>query len=105
MADLLREHGFDHELHDIMVMVSELATNAITHGGGRFEIEAWAENGDLRVEVLDSSPTVPQAQWVPAGATSGRGLLIVDTLSDSWGVTARNGGQKSVWFEVHELRS
>jgi anti-sigma regulatory factor (Ser/Thr protein kinase) len=85
---------------DVMVMVSELATNAVRHGGGGFEVRAFADETRLRVELADSSPDIPQLQWVPAGATSGRGLGIVESLSDEWGVTAELGGGKSVWFEV-----
>ena len=81
-------------------MVSELATNAVRHGGGGFEVRVFADGKRLRVELADASPDVPQLQWVPAGATSGRGLGIVESLSDEWGVTAEQGGGKSVWFEI-----
>jgi serine/threonine-protein kinase RsbW len=87
-------------LDDVLVMVSELATNAVRHGGGGFDVVVTPTRGELRIEVLDASPAIPQAQWVPAGATSGRGLAIVDALSESWGVTALEGGGKAVWFEV-----
>ena len=105
MAELLRRNGLDHELHDVMVMVSELATNAVKHGGGGFEVGAFVDADHLRVEVTDTDPNIPQVQWVPAGATSGRGLLIVETLSDAWGVTAREGGGKAVWFELQSNRN
>jgi anti-sigma regulatory factor (Ser/Thr protein kinase) len=100
LAGLLRQHGLDHELHDVMVMVSELATNVVKHATGTFEVGAWLDGARLRVEVADNDPNIPQVQWVPAGATSGRGLLIVETLSDAWGVNAREGGGKAVWFEL-----
>ena len=100
LASLLRRNGLDHELHDVMVMVSELATNAVKHAGGSFEVSAYADGHRLRVEVGDTDPSVPQVQWVPAGAISGRGLLIVETLSDAWGVAALEGGGKVVWFEL-----
>jgi anti-sigma regulatory factor (Ser/Thr protein kinase) len=100
LASLLREHGLEHELHDVMVMVSELTTNAVKHAEASFELVVLLDDDCLRIEVHDSDPRVPQVQWVPAGATSGRGLLIVETLSEAWGVTALEGGGKSVWFEV-----
>lgn len=100
LAALLRQHGLEHELHDVMVMLSELATNAVKHAGSAFEVGAAYDGRRLRVEVFDADPSVPQVQWVPAGATSGRGLLIVETLSDAWGVTAVEGGGKAVWFEL-----
>ena len=88
------------DLDDVLVMLSELATNAVRHAGGGFEVALLDTADGVRVEVADSSPSVPQAQWVPAGATSGRGLAIVDALSDAWGVTALEGGGKAVWFEA-----
>lgn len=100
LASLLREHGLNHEVHDVMVMLSELATNAVKHAGSTFEVGAAYDGRRLRVEVFDADPRVPQVQWVPAGATSGRGLLIVETLSDAWGVVAVEGGGKAVWFEL-----
>ncbi len=100
LAELLRSEGLDHELNDLLVMVSELATNAVKHARSRFEVVVHADDRRIRIEVSDTSDSVPQVQWVPAGATSGRGLLIVETLSDGWGVTASEGGGKSVWFEI-----
>jgi anti-sigma regulatory factor (Ser/Thr protein kinase) len=105
VAELLRHNGLEHELHDVMVMVSELATNAVKHTDGGFEVGAYIDGSDLRVEVSDNDPNIPQVQWVPAGATSGRGLLIVETLSDAWGVTAREGGGKAVWFQLQAGRN
>jgi anti-sigma regulatory factor (Ser/Thr protein kinase) len=100
LADLLRRERLDHELHDLLVMVSELATNAVKHARSGFAVAVHADDRRIRVEVSDASDSVPQVQWVPAGATSGRGLLIVETLSDGWGVIASEGGGKSVWFEI-----
>jgi anti-sigma regulatory factor (Ser/Thr protein kinase) len=100
LGDLLRSYGLEHELHDVVLLASELATNAVVHATSGFEIAVSLRDGRLRIEISDSDPGVPQVQYVPAGATSGRGLLIVETLSDAWGVTADEGGGKTVWFEV-----
>lgn len=100
LAGVLREHGLEHELHDVMVMASELTTNAVKHANVSFEMAASLDDDCLRIEVRDADPTIPTVHWVTAGATSGRGLLIVETLSDAWGVNAVEGGGKSVWFEV-----
>jgi anti-sigma regulatory factor (Ser/Thr protein kinase) len=105
ITGLLRNgEGSAVDIDDVLVMLSELATNAVLHGGGGFEVALLVSGDGVRIEVADSSPAVPQAQWVPAGATSGRGLAIVDALSDAWGVTALEGGGKSVWFEARAPR-
>ena len=100
LADLLRRHHLEHDLHDAVLLASELTTNAVVHGRSGFEIAVSSDDGRLRVEVSDADPGIPQVQWVPAGATSGRGLLIVETLSSDWGVTPLEGGGKTVWFEL-----
>jgi anti-sigma regulatory factor (Ser/Thr protein kinase) len=83
------------------LMVSELATNAIRHGGSDFEVLVELTPDELHVEIADSgggSPTVHRA--LPLDA-SGRGLHIVESLSDKWGVRrATSGIGKTVWFTL-----
>lgn len=100
LGDLLRRNHLEHDLHDAVLLVSELATNAVTHARSAFEVVVSLADGRLRVEVTDADAGVPQVQWVPAGATSGRGLLIVETLAQAWGVSPAEGGCKTVWFEL-----
>jgi anti-sigma regulatory factor (Ser/Thr protein kinase) len=100
VGDLLREHHLEHDLHDAVLLASELATNAVVHARSGFEVAVSTDVDRLRVEVSDADPGVPQVQWVPAGATSGRGLLIVETMAAAWGVTTLDGGGKTVWFEL-----
>lgn len=100
LAELLRTHHLEHDLHDAVLLVSELATNAVSHAKSSFEVVVAVDDHRLRVEVCDADPGIPQVQWVPAGATSGRGILIVETLAESWGVSPQEGGGKAVWFEL-----
>ena len=100
LGDLLRRHHLEHDLHDAVLLASELATNAVLHARSAFEVAVSTDDDHLRIEVSDNDPGVPQVQWVPAGATSGRGLLIVETLASAWGVSPTEGGGKTVWFEL-----
>ncbi len=50
-----------------------------------------------RVDVIDSDNRMPAFRGAQDDDTSGRGLGLVDTLSQSWGVEPRDSG-KSVWF-------
>lgn len=52
----------------------------------------------LRVEVEDSSSALPRRREAGESCVSGRGLLLVEILTDEWGVEARGGG-KCVWSE------
>jgi anti-sigma regulatory factor (Ser/Thr protein kinase) len=89
---------------DVLLCVSELATNALLHGvpagrGFLLRLVLHAE-GALRVEVHDSGPgEVGCPDPTPdADAEHGRGLLLVASLADKWGVGERNPG-KIVWCE------
>jgi anti-sigma regulatory factor (Ser/Thr protein kinase) len=101
-----------------VLLTSELVTNAVTHGspaaGGTFVLltVAWDAAG-LRVDVHDGSGDLPMVQDAvldeadlddaSAGAESGRGLLLVTSLSAEWGFYRTPGG-KAVYFTL-ELKS
>ncbi|MFI1359276.1 ATP-binding protein [Streptomyces sp. NPDC020898] len=89
---------------DMVLMVSELMTNAVTHGrvpgtSGRQVRMAIEKTGDvIRVEVRDTQND-RQPRLCEAGqGTGGRGLVLVDALSDAWGVSPEGIG-KTVWVE------
>jgi serine/threonine-protein kinase RsbW len=87
---------------DILLCVSELATNAVRHGvppgRGFLLCVSLDADGLLRVEVHDSGDGEPRPREFDEEAQSGRGLMIVVALSDKWGVGERVPG-KVVWCE------
>lgn len=89
------------DLRDVVsVMVSELAMNAVQHARTPFEVTVEVTGRTLRVEVTDSGGGTAQAQPLPpATSLHGRGLFIVEQLSDAWGATSL-GASKSVWFTI-----
>lgn len=85
------------------LLVSELATNAVRHAGGRFEVvvEHTPNDGRLWVGVTDTGPGYPILQAPGITAEHGRGLQLVNALADRWGVRRRRGtDEKTVWFEL-----
>jgi PAS domain S-box-containing protein len=82
-----------------VLLVSEVVTNALRHSHGRVELELWRFADRVRVEVSDETSRGP----VQAGADlldeSGRGVPLMDVLSDRWGTTPQGAG-KVVWFEL-----
>jgi len=89
----------DESLEVVLLLTSELVTNAIRHGAGPVGVHlAWGDGG-VRVEVEDQSPEWPVARTMDRDALNGRGLILVDGLSSGWGVLARRTG-KAVWFTV-----
>jgi anti-sigma regulatory factor (Ser/Thr protein kinase) len=93
-------------LHDVLVMVSELACNAVRHtasgAGGVFGVTVSAAGCTARIEVSDAGgltrPAIPDPDADLTG-DGGRGLRIVDALADSWGHDGDETG-RAVWFEV-----
>ncbi|MFG2939636.1 ATP-binding protein [Streptomyces sp. NPDC048282] len=84
----------------VSLCVSELATNALLHGvppGRGFLLRLRYDGDVVRVEVHDSGAGMPKIADAADGE-SGRGLLLVATLADKWGVCERVLG-KVVWAE------
>lgn len=92
---------------DAVLAASELVTNALTHSFGACRLQAWnpQPSGPLRIEVRDTMPlALPPALPAKPAAPGGRGLSIVDQLSDRWGVRIHDGLGKTVWFEIDPRR-
>ncbi len=86
----------------LVLMLSELATNAVQHADTEFEVTITVtEAGDgrrVRVSVRDEAPGFPVPQEPPPDAPHGRGLRIVESLADAWGIEVRHGHPgKTVW--------
>lgn len=83
----------------VILMTSELTTNCIRHAGSAFTLTIEVTAEQVRVEVTDSGTGTPSIRSPEPTETSGRGLQIVATLSDDWGVTPATGARsKTVWF-------
>lgn len=87
-------------LEAIELMVSELATNCIRHTKTGFELTITDEAGQIRIEVTDSAGGSPRMRRPDITDPTGRGLQIVDLLSEAWGVEDAAGPGKTVWFVV-----
>ncbi|MGW3042027.1 ATP-binding protein [Kitasatospora sp. NPDC001159] len=86
---------------DVLLMVSELVTNACLHApGGPRELRLNWNGTRLRAEVVDAGPVAPRLRpSVDPGRPGGYGLRVVDRLSRTWGSAPEDGG-KLVWLEV-----
>jgi anti-sigma regulatory factor (Ser/Thr protein kinase) len=83
-----------------VLLASELVTNAIRHETGRTVVLTIAcSGGQLRVEVHDTSRSLPVVVDASADAETGRGLLLVATLSTDWG-SYRTSAGKAVFFTL-----
>jgi anti-sigma regulatory factor (Ser/Thr protein kinase) len=93
--------GDESESRDAVVLIaSELATNAVLHAGTPYVVELSLGDA-VRIEVTDSGPPAPFLRPVrgPFDVDGGRGLAIVAELASGWGVDWLDGC-KVVWAEV-----
>ncbi|MFF4276971.1 ATP-binding protein [Streptomyces sp. NPDC001536] len=98
---VLRQWGLTPKMtEDAVLLVSELVGNAVRHTGARvFGLRMRRRRGWIRVEVRDPSRGLPCLMPVQEMDVSGRGLFLVDKLSDRWGVDLLPRG-KTTWFEM-----
>jgi anti-sigma regulatory factor (Ser/Thr protein kinase) len=93
---------FAPETLEMLELLScELATNAILHARTEFTVEMSVrdDGGRVRIAVTDGSPVPPVARTAGPSAVSGRGLAIIDRVTDDWGHDIGVDG-KTVWFEL-----
>ena len=75
-------------------------TNAIKHdAGGTVMLVITCPGAQLRVEVHDTSCSVPVPVDAPADGEAGRGLMLVASLSTDWGFYPTTAG-KAVYFTL-----
>ncbi|WP_242433084.1 ATP-binding protein, partial [Streptomyces sp. Root264] len=90
----------DTAMDAALLVVSELVTNALVHTDGPVRLDFTLIDRRLRVAVTDASPRTPFQPTDPGWeATGGRGILLVEAVSDSWGTVPVSGG-KQVWSEL-----
>ncbi|MFD6598234.1 ATP-binding protein [Streptomyces coelicoflavus] len=81
----------DAPAEDARLVVSELVTNAITHGSGDVRLRLRHDNRELRISVTDDSIVPARRRRAGADDHGGRGLHLVARVSLRWGVA--DGGR------------
>lgn len=87
----------------VLLVTSELVTNAVRHGRGDVELRLEVDDGQVRIEVVDDGHAeVPLPGEEPPGmALGGRGLRIVNQASRRWGSGFDPAGRTLVWAELN----
>jgi serine/threonine-protein kinase RsbW len=95
----------ERTLTDAELLVSELATNSVRHGGcdehTELAMEADVRDRRLHVRMYDEGAGFegePPMRKLDSGAAGGYGLVLLDRLAAAWGV--ERGDRFCVWFEL-----
>lgn len=100
MAERCRGWGLDERVTgDGCLLVSELVTNALLHGGGGIRLLVRLVLDGLQIEVCDGGGGVPRQRSSSEDDEHGRGLAIVAAFALEWGHDARPEGT-CVWFTI-----
>lgn len=87
--------------YEIELVVSELVGNAVRHAGTEttLELEIAYSAPSVRVSVADGSSVRPMIRELQPENETGRGMYLVQALSERWGTEHHRGG-KRVWVEL-----
>jgi anti-sigma regulatory factor (Ser/Thr protein kinase) len=99
VSHLLETWGHPDLVWDAAVVTSELATNAVRHASSPFRVSVDRARGGVRIGIEDIGPGRPQLRTATPEDVGGRGIGIVEELSDRWGVDELRPG-KVTWAEL-----
>lgn len=98
VADALQRWGWPSS-PDALLIVSELATNALQHARTEFRVVLSRTADSLRLAVSDGSDSLPALRPAHTAAPNGRGLHLIEAVCQAWGAELEAGG-KVVWATV-----
>ncbi|WP_329533274.1 SpoIIE family protein phosphatase [Streptomyces sp. NBC_01450] len=105
LREMLHDWASDDQRDSAVLLVSEMLTNVLVHTDADAllvaEVTGGPDDRRIRIEVTDASDDLPHRRHPGELASSGRGLVLMEFLADSWGVDPRGEG-KSIWFESYE---
>jgi anti-sigma regulatory factor (Ser/Thr protein kinase) len=106
VAQMLRSHGAE-PTDELLLVASELVTNAVRHGRGDIELRVDLSGPAVRLEVLDDGHASLEEAVTdpPALQEGGRGLPLVSAVSERWGAGFDERGRTLVWAEIATARS
>jgi anti-sigma regulatory factor (Ser/Thr protein kinase) len=105
VRELVRPHlepSLDEDaLYDVELLVAEVVTNAVRHGGAgehsTIEVVLRVDTAGVRLEVMDPGPGFRRPRAPKARATGGgNGFVLLERIADRWGVEQAGGTR--VWF-------
>jgi DNA-binding NarL/FixJ family response regulator len=95
----LEQWACGHLADIVLLLTSELVTNAVLHAGSDVDLSLRLATDTLQIAVADRSPVQPVIREQSEESTNGRGVLLLDAMAQRWSVIPTEAG-KIVWFEV-----
>jgi anti-sigma regulatory factor (Ser/Thr protein kinase) len=97
-----RDWGLTSLADDAEMIIGEFVANAVTHAeaaddGQQVGLRLMRRSGEVMCAVLDPSDAAPVLRQASGTDETGRGLRMVDALSDIWGWSPVVGRGKAVW--------
>jgi anti-sigma regulatory factor (Ser/Thr protein kinase) len=96
---LLDRLGLGEQCHDAVLLTSELLTNSILHGHGDPQLEITWRYPEVEIAVTDRGTWAPRRSELDLGATSGRGLQLLERVAERYG-TRSSGTGTTIWFTL-----
>jgi anti-sigma regulatory factor (Ser/Thr protein kinase) len=106
VSDRLVDHRLPYLVESVRLVASELATNALVHAQTAFSVTLSASDTEVVLTVRDDSQVLPDRRAAQVLDATGRGLEIVEIVSQEWGINQDEAGSKGVWasFAIRETR-
>ena len=98
LRELLDSWATEEKRQTIVLLLSEVVTNAVRHAPGTVHITVTLFADRVHARVRDENPRTPQLR--APDETGGRGIQLLQRLATRWGVEQHPGDGKTVWFEV-----
>lgn len=98
VSEMLRIWGCDVD-ENASLLASELVSNVVLHAGTDMKVRLRLDPPILVVEVEDGSSALPEPLAISTESERGRGLVLIEGLSQRWGARRSSTG-KTVWFEL-----
>lgn len=93
VSETLRDWDQAVVVDDAVLVVGELATNAVIHAASDFTVALSRRDGGVRLEVGDASAAAPAPTDAGLEALGGRGLRLVGAIGHEWGHRVVDGGK------------
>jgi serine/threonine-protein kinase RsbW len=100
VTDALEQWSAPVDAGRVELATSEVVTNALVHAEGDVALTVRLDEHSVRVEVADENRMPPIVRRVASATTSGRGMNLVEAVTDTWGVEEVPDDGKVVWFTV-----